>query len=101
MSNMQIECSADLLPAWFIERMTGDFWHFGLMTSRGTIICISEINRVYQSADGSVWIDVELENARDSGYHENVANSFTAPTSRTSASINTRHIVAAFEIGDT
>ena len=89
----------ELLPAWFVKRMMTDAWHFGLLTTSGTVIGIHQIHRTYQAADGSIWIDVELMSV----YPPEVpANSiFIAPTSRTQASINTSHIVTAFELADT
>lgn len=84
-----------LLPAWFVERMMHDSWSFGLLTVSGTTICIESITSVHQAADGSIWLDVVLMQTT------NAKNTFVAPTSRTSASINSAHIVAAFELADT
>ncbi|MBW4467733.1 MAG: hypothetical protein KME07_20085 [Pegethrix bostrychoides GSE-TBD4-15B] len=89
----------ELLPAWFVKRMMTDAWHFGLLTTSGNVIGIHQIHRTYQAADGSIWIDVELMSIYPPGVAENVM--FIAPTSRTQASINTSHIVTAFELADT
>jgi len=89
----------ELLPAWFVKRMMTDAWHFGLLTTSGTVIGIHQIHRTYQAADGSIWIDVELMSVYPPAVAEN--NMFIAPTSRTQASINTSHIVTAFELADT
>lgn len=89
----------ELLPAWFMKRMMTDAWHFGLLTTSGTVIGIHQILRTYQAADGSIWIDVELMSVYPPAVAEN--SMFIAPTSRTQASINTSHIVTAFELADT
>ncbi len=89
----------ELLPAWFVKRMMTDAWHFGLLTTSGSIIGIHQIHRTYQAADGSIWIDVELMSIYPPTVAE--ASMFIAPTSRTQASINTSHIVTAFELADT
>jgi len=89
----------ELLPAWFVKRMMTDAWHFGLLTTSGTVIGIHQIHRTYQAADGSIWIDVELMSVYPPAVAEN--SMFIAPTSRTQASINTSHIVTAFELADT
>jgi hypothetical protein len=89
----------ELLPAWFVKRMMTDAWHFGLLTTSGSVIGIHQIHRTYQAADGSIWIDVELMSIYPPGVAE--ASLFIAPTSRTQASINTSHIVTAFELADT
>ncbi len=83
-----------LMPGWFTERMMTDSWSFGLMMSNGTTIGIQDIWKVWQAADGTLWLDVTLL----SGDYENV---WVAPTSRTSASINASHVMAAFELADT
>lgn len=90
----QIEPFLKLLPGWFTDRMMTDSWSFGLMMSNGMTIGIQDIQKVWQAADGSVWLDVTLL----SGEYDGV---WTAPTTRTTASINASHIVAAFELADT
>jgi hypothetical protein len=95
---------AQLLPAWFVPRMMTDVWSFALLTANRQAILIDHINRISQAADGGLWLDVQLldsaggweENLRQMGLHI-----ITAPTTRTSASVNAAHIVAAFEIADT
>ena len=82
-----------LLPAWFVDRMMADTWYFGLLTISGTVIGIETILRVYQAGDGSIWLDAIL-------LTESWTSAFKAPTARTTASINTSHIVAAFELAD-
>lgn len=89
-----------LLPGWMLSRMAWDSWSFGLLMSNGITICIESVERAYQAADGAVWIDVLL--ATDMPYTEkSIPKPFICPTDRQKASINTRHVVAAFETADT
>jgi hypothetical protein len=99
------ERAKDLLPAWFIERMMTDEWTYGLMTPSGKVIVISTIKKVHQAKDGSIWIDVKL--SRNPGFVDTSgASGFKGsdfvfcPTSREEASINTSHIICAFELAD-
>lgn len=99
---MATATESKLLPGWFIDRMMEDTWHFGLLMNTGVTICIEHIDRVYQAADGTVWIDATLiENSDDNIWAKRLEKPFLAPTSRLSVSINTQHIMAAFEIADT
>ena len=91
-----VKLARELLPGWFVDRMMTDHWHFALMMSNGTTIGIHAIHQVWQAADGTIWLDVEL--MTDNPFSMTV---LTAPTSRTTASINTSHILAAFELADT
>jgi hypothetical protein len=88
-----------LLPAWFVPRMRMDCWQFGLLMTTGHTIGISSIVDVHQAADGSLWLDVSMLTSD----YEGIADVplFLAPTSRTFASINAAHVVAAFELSDT
>ena len=92
---------AKLLPAWFTERMISDTWSFGLLMITGDIIAIECINSIIQDASGSLWLDAIL---LSSGFGEEDINGhklFLAPTSRTQISVNSSHVVAAFELADT
>ncbi|MBI4780326.1 MAG: hypothetical protein HY785_03280 [Oscillatoriophycideae cyanobacterium NC_groundwater_1537_Pr4_S-0.65um_50_18] len=97
----RIEAARRLLPGWFIVRMMSDSWYFGLLTTNNKILGIQCIDEVYQAADGSIWMDVTLLDTnllrRDTILQEVII----APTSRTRASINVNHIIAAFELEDT
>jgi hypothetical protein len=92
-----IDRCAKLLPAWFVPRMMGDVWYFGLLLTTGRTLRISQIDNVHQAADGSLWIDASMEphEGRDDGLE------MYAPTSRLTVSVNATHIVAAFELADT
>jgi hypothetical protein len=93
-----------LLPAWFVPRMMGDVWSFALLTPDGRAMLIDHIDRVRQGADGSIWLDVVMSEP-GSGWEDALRQMklqiITAPTDRTTASINAAHIVAAFEIAST
>lgn len=96
-----------LLPAWFVPRMTQDTWSFGLILSNDLVLAIEQIDNVVSGADGSIWLDVEMTSAdrvRDMKRFLPASISdrlIGAPTSRTTASINTAHVIAAIELADT
>lgn len=94
---------ADLLPAWFCDRMFNDQWAFGLLLVTGEVLGISTITGVTRDANGGLWLDVEMlgKDADDwlpDFYGKAV---MTAPTKRLEASINAAHVVCAFELADT
>lgn len=90
-----------LLPAWFVPRMMGDQWHFGLMLTTGRTLAISTIDRVVRDNTGALWLDVELLENKG-GFWEGVFPKLVfSPTSRTKASVAVSQIVAAFELADT
>ena len=91
-----------MLPAWLTERMMTDTWSFGLLTDTGHLVCISRINAISLDEAGDLWLDVELlERCLWSGATPESFTCLFSPTSRTTASLAVRHIVAAFELADT
>lgn len=91
-----------MLPAWLTERMMTDTWSFGLLTGTGHLICISHISAISQDEAGDLWLDVELlEGDSLPGTTPQSLPRLFSPTSRTTASVAVRHIVAAFELADT
>jgi hypothetical protein len=68
--------------------------------SNGTLIYIQTILDVHLAADGSLWLDVELSEQAPFS-HEPDQKHLKSPTSRTTASINVAHVMAAFETADT
>lgn len=92
----RLNAARDLLPGWLTERMMSDTWSFGLMMSTGITIAIERIDYVWLAADNSIWLDVTLMSSMP-----DQPNTWTAPCSRTTASINTNHVMAAFELTDT
>jgi hypothetical protein len=95
-----LEMALQLLPAWFTARMMHDSWHFGVLMSDGTLIHIETILEVHQAADGSLWLDVQLSEETPFA-QEPHPRDLKSPTSRTMASINVAHVMAAFETADT
>ncbi len=91
----------ELLPCWMTARMMTDRWVFGLMLSTGVTLLIECINKVSQAADGSIWLDVELREEPDHLGRDLPGVQFASPTSRTEATVNAAHVVAAFELADT
>ena len=97
-----MEESARLLPTWFVPRMMDDVWSFGLLTNAGIILAVACIQDVRQAADGQIWLDAQLDSSSDTdALAKDGFKVLTAPTSRTSVSINAAHILAAFEIAQT
>ena len=99
--NENDEC--DLLPAWFTGRMMGDSWHFGLLMVTNHLFYVQSITAIRKDANGDLWLDVELWQGGNELLASKVPNAtfVGAPTSRTSATLNARHIVAALELADT
>ena len=89
-----------ILPGWFVERMMSEKWYYGLLLSSGSVLAIQCIDRVYAAVDGSVWIDVTLAQRKPLSV-KSETNVIVAPTLRLEASVNTAHVVAAFELADT
>lgn len=93
--------SEQLLPAWFVPRMMDDVWSFGLLLTNGSILCITSIIGVHKDATGNIWLDVDMMEERPFCAGHSTGPFMIAPTSRTTASVNATHIVAAFELADT
>jgi hypothetical protein len=89
-----------LLPAWFVPRMTTDDWSFAFLMVNGDIIHFTHIEAVHASADG-IWLDIHLIQDKDLNPLALEGRQITAPTSRTTASVNARHVMMAFETNDT
>lgn len=100
-SDAELQAAVLLLPAWFVPRMMSDQWHFVFLMVNGDFLHFSTINDVTLGSDG-IWIDVELADVvPPHGDFPRGARHIGAPTSRLSASVNSRHIMAAFETADT
>jgi hypothetical protein len=100
-SDVDFPESAELLPAWFSERMMSDVWSFGLLMITGDVIAIASINSITKDASGNLWLDATLLDSLFGMDDINGHKLFLAPTSRTKISINAAHVVAAFELADT
>jgi hypothetical protein len=108
MHNDEVEQAAKLLPAWFVPRMMQDEWVFGLLLITGQVLVIYNLSAVHQAADGTIWLDVQMEEKEkgralepELGDTPSRLNYLFSPTKRTTASINAAHVVAAFELAST
>lgn len=96
----KVAAASELLPAWFIGRMMDDRWRFGLMLNTGITLGVSHITNVTSDAAGNVWLDCEM--LSDDPEQTASIKLLTAPCpERRHVSVNTAHIVAAFEIAFT
>src|SRR5438045_16375 len=93
---IEIERAAKLLPAWFVPRMMQDEWWFAFLMVSGDIIHFTSITGVHLGADG-VWIDIELAESIPWQGVPMEGRQIIAPTERTRASVNARHVQMAFE----
>ncbi len=89
--------AAEILPAWYTQRMMQDNWLFGLLTATGQMIAI---NRITAISDDGKWIDVELADADDANSVKDypLALIHAVAPDRTAASIQIRTIVAAIDL---
>lgn len=92
----EVEQALRLLPAWFVPRMMGDEWSFAFIMVNGDIVHLTHIEAVHLGADG-IWLDVRLAEHLDWQGPALEGRHITAPTTRTMASINARHILMALE----
>jgi len=89
--------AAEILPAWYAQRMMDDEWLFGLVTSDGRMIAITSISAV---SDDGQWMDVELaERIQVEGLENRYGTVICAVApDRASASVQINAIVAAIEL---
>lgn len=89
--------AAEILPAWYTERMMGDYWLFGLWTVSGQMIAITRITGV---SDDGEWMDVELANKDELAMRDDDEERiiYNVTGDRPSASVKISNIVAAMEI---
>lgn len=89
--------AAEVLPAWYTERMMTDYWLFGLITVDGRTIAITSIHAV---SDNGEWMDVELadkdEMAMRDDDHLDIITAVAGDRKR--ASVKIANIVAAIEL---
>ena len=86
--------AAEILPAWYTERMMMDQWYFGLVTTDGHTIAIGNITAI---SDDGKWMDVDLLTSDE--VPENDTKFITAVADdRRSASIQIGKIIMAYEI---
>jgi type IV secretory pathway TraG/TraD family ATPase VirD4 len=89
--------AAEVLPAWYTERMMMDYWLFGLVTVSGQTIAITSIKAV---SDNGEWMDVDLADKDELNMRDDeITNLIHAVASdRTRASVKISNIVAAIEL---
>ncbi|WP_299979083.1 hypothetical protein [uncultured Pseudoteredinibacter sp.] len=87
--------ATEILPAWYTERMMGDQWYFGLVTTSGHTIAIGNISAI---SDDGKWMDVALLTSDEAPDNENTKFITAVAEDRRSASIQIEKIVMAYEI---
>lgn len=91
------EHAFEVVPAWYTARMMDDYWLFGLLTSDGRVIVITQISAV--SSDGQ-WMTVEL--AENDRLHSDMSKYgrpvFAIAPDRTKASVRIDSVVAAMDL---
>jgi hypothetical protein len=91
-----------LLPHWFADRLGDDVWFFGLLLSTGQMLAVETLKNVTQDIHGDTWLEVDLlESGALSGKSALGSTLVFAPTSRKTANISLRHVVAVVELADT
>jgi len=85
-------------PLWFLNRMGGDQWSFGLLLVTGQVLAIEHVN--YVTRDGK-WLNVTLLEDTPFQAKEGGLKCIVAPTSRTKCDVQLKHVMAAFELSDT
>lgn len=86
----------EILPVWYVERMSRDYWGFGLLLRSGSILAIEQIIGV---SDDRQWLEVTLleRSSRPDKIHGHEI--LYRPTDdRSSASVRVDQVQAAFEI---
>jgi hypothetical protein len=89
--------AAEILPAWYTQRMMGDYWLFGLWTVSGQMIAITRITGV---SDDGEWMDVELANKDELAMRDDDEQRiiYNVTGDRPAASVKIANIVTAMEI---
>lgn len=86
----------EILPVWYVERMSTDYWGFGVLLSSGDILAIERINGV---SDDHQWMEVTL--LERNGNPETVDGQvilYAALKDRRKASVRIDQVQAAFEL---
>jgi hypothetical protein len=97
----EAEPAAAALPAWFSTRMIGLRGKFGLLVTTGDVLRISSIIALNQSSDGTVLLDVLLDQAgvpegADLAWQSKHYLGAPVPGA-TMATVNLAHVVGAVE----
>ncbi len=92
--------AADLLPAWFAERLAQEGTRFGVLLATGHVLIVDQVRNVRGAPGGHVWLDVEIvvpfkKDGFPWGHFPLVKLS---ADERANSSINAAHIVAVVEV---
>lgn len=87
--------AAEILPAWYTERMMMDQWFFGLVTTDGHTIAVGNITAI---SDDGKWMDVDLLTSDEVPDNENTKFITAVADDRRSASIQIEKVIMAYEI---
>jgi hypothetical protein len=85
----------EILPAWYTERMMNDQWQFGLLTTSGVTIAISNIEAM---SDDGKWMDVSLLTDDEVPNIKGVNFVTAIADDRRQASIQISEILMAYDI---
>lgn len=86
----------EVLPVWYIERMSTDLWGFGLLLSSGDVLGIEQISGV---SDDGQWLEVELLDGSAGPAEVNgIPILYAVAADRTQASVRVDQVQAAFEL---
>ena len=55
--------AAELLPAWFAERLAQEGTRFGVLLGTGHVLIVDQVRNVRAAPGGQVWLDVEINAA--------------------------------------
>ncbi|MEM0556340.1 MULTISPECIES: hypothetical protein [Aeromonas] len=85
----------EILPAWYTERMMLDHWYFGIRTTDGHVIAISQIKAI---SDDGKWMDVHLLTEDEIPNNKNEKYVTAVADDRRLASIQIDKIVIAYDL---
>lgn len=89
------EMMFEVLPTWYVKRMSTDEWGFGLLLTSSDVLAITRIEGI--STDGK-WLEVSMMERGSGPQTVNGVEVVYAPTDRLRASVRIDTIAAAFEI---
>jgi hypothetical protein len=86
----------ELMPIWYVNRMSQDYWGFGLLLASGELL---GIERIIGVSDDRQWLEVELLDG-SVGPKElgGLPITYTALPDRTRGSVRVDLVQAAFEL---
>lgn len=90
-----VGAALEVLPAWYTERMMLDEWYFGLRTTDGNVIAISQITAI---SDDGKWMNVRLLTADEAPEAKGVTFITAVADDRRAASIQIEKIVMAYDL---